>query len=445
MKGKVLMIGIRDAKGKELCILKKELKDRGIDVQLLNYNKGKVLIVGALDTKGEEFKFLKDEFQERGIETLLMDSGVLGSPLFKADISRQEVAKEGGSNLDDLVALKDRGKSMAVMAKGVEVISKRLYDKGIISGVIGMGGTAGTLLASSAMKAIPIGVPKLIISTVASGDTSFYVGQKDIAMMYSVSDFLGLNSISKAIISNSAAAMSGMVRNREIIKDTEENTLILSTMMGVTTLCVSNARDRLKEKGYDLVAFHAIGSGGKAMESLIEEDQHNLVRGILDITTTEVMNSLVGGMCSAGPERLEVAGKIGIPQVVTCGAIDFVNFFPDSIPEKYKHRRFYLHNPSTILMRTDSEENAKAGQLIAKKLNNSKGPVAFFIPLKGFSEIDAAGKDFYDPEINNAFIHSLEDNLASNIKIIKCDNHINDSEFAIKMSDYLFEMIDKNK
>jgi uncharacterized protein (UPF0261 family) len=330
------------------------------------------------------------------------------------------------------------------MGKGAAALAKRLYSEGMISGIIGMGGTAGTGLASAAMKVVPIGVPKLIVSTVASGDTSIYVGEKDITMMYSVTDLLGLNAISKTIISNASAAMSGMVKNREIIKELEENPLILSTMMGVTTDCVSGAQDILKKKGYDLVAFHAIGSGGRAMESLIQDDE-NLAKGILDITITEVMNTLVGGVCSAGADRLEAAGRIGIPQVVTCGAIDFVNFFPDSIPEKFKNRKFHLHNPQTILMRTDKEENIKAGQIIAEKLNKSKGPVAFFIPLNGFSAMDIEGKAFYEPEADNAFIKSLEDNLSSKIELFKCNNHINDREFVNVLVDHLLKMISVSK
>jgi uncharacterized protein (UPF0261 family) len=444
MKGKVLMIGVRDAKGKELNLLKKELEEKGIDVELINYTKGKVLIVGALDTKGQEFKFLKEELEERDIEVLLMDVGVLGSPFIKADITRYEVALAGGTRLDELIANADRGKAMEVMGKGAAALSKRLYSEGIISGIIGMGGTAGTGLASSAMKVVPIGVPKLIISTVASGDTRIYVGEKDITMMYSVTDLLGLNTISKMIISNAVAAMSGMVKNREIIKESEEKPLVLSTMMGVTTDCVSEAKDILKEKGFDLVAFHAIGSGGKAMESIIQENDI-LVKGVLDITITEVMNTIVGGICSSGPDRLETAGKIGVPQVVVCGAIDFVNFFPDSIPEKFKGRKFHLHNPQTVLMRTDKEENIKAGQIIAQKLNKSKSSVAFFIPLKGFSAMDIEGNDFYDLEADNAFIKSLEENLSSSIDLFKCNNHINDKEFANLLVNHLLKMISTPK
>jgi len=445
MKGKVLMIGIQNTKGRELYILKKELEKKGIDTQIVNYTKGKVLMVGALDTKGQEFKFLKEELEEREIDVLLMDVGILGKPFIKADISREEVAIAGGSNLEELISKSDRGKSMEIMEKGVATITKRLHSEGKISGIMGMGGTAGTGLASSAMKVVPLGIPKLIISTVASGDTSIYVGERDITMMYSVTDIIGLNKISKTIISNGAAAIAGMVKGREIIKDIEENPLVLSTMMGVTTDCVSVARDKLKGKGYDLVAFHAVGSGGRAMESIIEEDQENLVKGVLDITTTEIMNTLVGGICSAGPGRLETAGKRGILQVVTCGALDFVNFLPDSIPEKFRGRKFHLHNPQTILMRTNKEENIKAGQIIAEKLNRSKGPVAFFITLKGFSALDAEGKVFYDKEVDRAFIQSLEENISSNVELIKCDNHINDEEFATKMVGYLLKMISNPK
>lgn len=441
MNAKILLISAADISGKILKLLKDELDEKGIDVQLLNFTKGKVLIVGALDTKGQEFSYLKKELEEKEIDVILMDVGVLGKPYINADITREEVARAGGSDINKLISGADRGKAIEVMMNGVSKITKSLYEENKISGIIGMGGTAGTGLASAAMQVVPIGVPKVIISTMACGDTSIFVNGKDINMIYSVTDILGLNSISRRIISNGAAALAGMVKYNEVLKVIEEAPLIATSMMGVTTECVKKAKEKLNEHGYEIIAFHAIGSGGKSMENIIDEDHDGLIKGVLDITTTEIANYLIGGVCSSGPNRLEVAGRKSLPQVVSCGALDFVNFIPNFIPEKYKNRKFHLHNPQTILMRTTKEENIRVAQIISEKLNKSKGKVTFFVPLRGFSELDAEGKDFYDPEADEAFVQTLENNLSSRIELVKCDNHINDGDFAIKLVDCLLNMI----
>jgi len=399
---------------------------------------GKVLLIGTLDTKGQEFEFLKVELEKRGIDTIVMDAGIVGKPFFKPDIYREEVAKAGGGNLGDLKSKEDRGKAVETMMKGVATLAKRLYSENKIAGIMGMGGSAGTGLASSAMKTVPIGVPKLIVSTVASGDTSRFVGEKDISMMYSVTDISGLNRISRTIFTNASAAMAGMVKGRQIRKEVAEKSLIAVSMQGVTTPCVSKARERLEESGYEVLVFHAIGSGGKAMEGAIQD---GLIDGVLEVTTVEMINRVVGGACDPGPTRLEAAGEKGIPQVVSCGGLDFVNFYAGSVPEKFKRRKLYQHNPMVTLMRTTKEENKKTAQIIAGKLNRAKGPVAFFVPLRGFSSIDAEGKIFYDPEVDKAFIQSLEKHLSPKIELIKCDNHINDPEFALKMADFLKKVV----
>lgn len=394
----------------------------------------KVLLVGTLDTKGEELEFLKKELEKKGINTLTMDAGVVGKPFFKPDIFRKEVAEAGGGNLDALISEGDRGKAVETMMRGVATLTRRLYSKGKIEGIMGLGGSSGTGLASSAMKEVPIGVPKLIVSTVASGDTSRFVGEKDISLMYSVTDIEGLNRISRTIFTNAAAAMVGMIKGRKTKKEVGEKPLISATMMGVTTECVSKARKKLEESGYEVVVFHAIGSGGRAMEGAIKD---GLIEGVLDVTTVELINRLVGGVCDAGPTRLEAAGKKGIPQVVSCGGLDFVNFWGGSVPEKFKKRKLYEHNPMVTLMRTTAEENKKVAQIMAEKLNQAKGPVGFFVPLRGFSSVDAEGKIFYDPPVDKTFIQSLEKHLSPKIELIKCDNHINDAEFAFKMADFL--------
>ena len=402
-----------------------------------------VLLVGTLDTKGRELQFVKRELKKGDIDTLVMDAGTLGRPFFRPDISREEVAEAGGGDLENLKSTGDRGKAVETMMKGVAILTRRMYSEGRIAGIMGMGGSAGTALASSAMQVVPIGVPKLIVSTAASGDTSRFVREKDISMMYSVTDISGLNRISRRVFANAAAAMAGMIKSRQAEEEVPEKPLISATMMGVTTDCVTKAREELEKSGYEVVVFHARGSGGRAMESVIQE---GLVKGVLDVTTVEIVNRLVGGVCDAGPTRLEAAGEKGIPQAVSCGGLDFVNFWVDSVPTKFKKRKLYQHNPMIILMRTTEEENRRAGQVIAEKLNRARGRVAFFIPLQGFSSVDAEGKVFYDPGADKAFVQSLEKHLFSpKVEVVKCNNHINDPEFASRMADFLKERVPVGK
>jgi len=396
-----------------------------------------VLLIGTLDTKGQEFEFVKNEFKKRGVDTIVVDVGTRGEPFFDPDITREEIAKAVGS---DSKTLTDDSKKKAVdiMIKGVSVLAGRLYFEDKIAGIMGMGGSAGSLIASAAMKAVPIGIPKIIVSTAASGDVSYYVGEKDICMMYSITDICGLNRISRKVFTNAVAALVGMVKNGQVEGNLKDNSLIAATMMGVTTACVTKAKDNLEKNGYELAVFHAIGSGGRAMETLIKE---GLIDAVLDVTLVEIMNNLLGGVCDAGSTRLEAAGEKGIPQVVSCGGIDFINFYGNNISEKYKNRKFFKHDQVVTLMRTSKEENIKVAVIIANKLNKAKGPTAFFIPLRGFSSVDAEGKVFYDPEADNAFVKSLEKHLDPKIELIKCDNHINDVDFALKMSDFIKTMI----
>ena len=401
----------------------------------------KVLLVGTLDTKGKEFEYLKNELERNNLKVVVIDAGVLDTPFFKADIPRERVAKKGGSNIGNLIKDKDRGKSMKVMMRGVKEITKKLFEQEEIDGIMGMGGGAGSGLASSAMEVVPIGFPKLIISTMACGDTSLFVKDRDIVMLYSVTDVLGLNKILKAIISNGAAAMAGMINSEKKIDESEDKLVIGATMLGVTTKCVEKVKKIFESMNYEVIAFHAIDSGGRAFENIIGD---GIVEGVMDITTTEIMNTVVGGVFPAGPDRLETAGRLGIPQVVTCGALDFVNFWTGNIPEKYRKRKFYQHNPMAVLMRTNGEENVKAAIIIAEKLNKAKGPTAFFIPLRGFSSVDTEGKKFYDPNIDNQFIKTLTDNISSNVKLFKLNNNINDPEFAERMVKELHHMIEEN-
>lgn len=396
-----------------------------------------VLLIGTLDTKGQEFEFVKNEFKKRGVNTIVVDVGTRGEPFFDPDITREEVTKAVGSDFKTLTGY-NRRKAVDIMIKGVSVLAGRLYSEDKIAGIMGMGGSAGSLIASAAMKAVPFGIPKIIVSSAASGDVSYYVGEKDICMMYSITDICGINRISRKVFTNAVAALTGMVKNGQVEGNLKDNSLIAATMMGVTTPCVTKAKENLEKNGVELAVFHAIGSGGRAMETLIKE---GLIDAVLDVTLVEIMNNLLGGVCDAGSTRLEAAGEKGIPQVISSGGIDFINFYGNYIPEKYKNRKFYKHDKVVTLMRTSKEENIEAAIIIANKLNKAKGPTAFFVPLRGFSSVDAEGKAFYDPEADNAFVKSLEKHLNSKIELIKCNNHINDPEFALKISDFMKTII----
>lgn len=399
----------------------------------------KVLIIGTLDTKGEEFLFLKQNIQEAGAQTLVINAGIIGEPYFEPDVSNIEVAQAAGHTIKELRESNDRGFNIDVMMRGAASIVLDLYDKGEVSGVISLGGTAGTTIGTYAMQALPIGLPKLQVSTVASGDTRPYVGAKDITMMYSVVDIAGLNRISKTIISNAAYAIAGMSKNK-YKDDVKEKQLIGATMFGVTTPCVTMAREYLELKGYEVLVFHATGTGGQSMEALIEG---GFIKGVLDLTTTEWCDELVGGVLNAGPDRLEAAGKMGIPQVVSTGALDMVNFGPmDTVPSKFKDRILYKHNPTITLMRTTVEENIELGKIIASKLNMAKGKTVLMLPLKGVSLIDEEGQPFYGPEQAKALFETLRENIdKSVVELIEMNNAINDKEFALAAAKKLDEMM----
>ena len=395
-----------------------------------------VALVGTLDTKGEEFAFLRDRIESSGLRTLVVDAGVLADPPFTPDVSRAAVAEAANENLEALVARQDRGQSVEAMAAGSAAIIRRLFEQGVIQGIASLGGSAGTTIATAAMRTLPVGFPKLMVSTLASGDTKPYVGTKDICMMYSVVDIAGLNVVSRAILSNAAAAICGMV-TRELADPSCEKPTIAATMFGVTTPCVTAARHRLEEKGYEVLVFHATGSGGQAMEQLIQD---GAFCGVLDITTTELADELVGGVLSAGPHRLEAAGLKQIPQVVCPGAIDMVNFGPlDSVPSQFRKRNLYVHNSTVTLMRTTPEECAQLGRITANKLNLAGGPVTLLIPLQGVSAIDKAGGPFYSPAALDAYRRALKETLGPAVKLVEMDAHINDEKFALAAADLLLE------
>ncbi|MDK2824065.1 MAG: hypothetical protein PWQ67_252 [Clostridia bacterium] len=417
------------------------LMNRKFSILRRNYMTRKVVILGTLDTKGQEFKFIKDVIESAGVKTIVINAGVKGTPYFKPDIPNTEVAKVGGVNLEKLIEKDDRGEAIDVMMKGAAKIVADLFERDEVAGIISLGGTAGTTIGTYSMQALPVGVPKIMVSTVASGDTRPYVGVKDITMMYSVVDISGINSLSRQILANAAFAIAGMAKGTPP-QAGDDKPLIGATMFGVTTPCVTKAREYLEKCGYEVLVFHATGTGGKAMESLIEA---GFIKGVLDVTTTEWCDELVGGVLSAGPNRLEAAAKAGIPQVVSTGALDMVNFGPmDTVPEKFRNRNLYKHNPTITLMRTSVEENKELGKIISSKLNMAKGPTALFLPLKGVSLIDVEGKPFYGPEEDTALFEELRKGIDKNkVELIEMDTDINDESFALAMAKKLVEMLEK--
>jgi uncharacterized protein (UPF0261 family) len=398
-----------------------------------------ILIIGTFDTKAEELNFIKDQILARGQNARTLDAGVLQPSPDSVDISNEKVAAAGGRPLHELVGRRDRGSAVAVMAQGAARITRELFGQGELSGVISLGGGGGTVIGTMAMRTLPVGIPKVMVSTMASGNVRLYVGTSDICMIHSVVDISGLNRITKKILGNAAAAVCGMAEKKEDLSP-DERPLIAVSMFGVTTPCVTEARKILEETGYEVLVFHANGPGGMAMEQLIAEGH---IQAVLDISTTELADELRGGKCSAGPDRLEKAGEMGIPQVVVPGAMDMVNYFPDAIPPQFRNRLFHVHNPATTLMRTNEEENHKLGEIMGQKLSRSKGPVVVYIPLRGFSAIDSPGQPFYFPKANRAFIEALKTNLPPRVPVIEKDLHINDPSFARAVAHALLGFLKK--
>jgi len=379
-----------------------------------------VYLLATLDTKGPEAEFLRDRLIELGVEVELLDTSCGGQP-------------------------GDRGTAVnAAAAKATEHV-RAAFAAGKVQGVLGLGGSAGTTIGTAAMRTLPLGVPKLMVSTLASGQVRPWVGDKDILMLNSVVDIAGVNRISRAILNEAAAAMAGMVKfstdfnpKSPIPNPKSDRPLIAATMFGVTTPCVQHARKILEDAGYEVIVFHATGNGGQAMESLIRE---GLFAGVLDVTTTELADELVGGILSAGPDRLTAAAQMGIPQVVSVGALDMVNFGPrDTVPEKFAGRKFHIHNSSVTLMRTTPEENSLLGQEIGRKLSASTGLAAIMLPRHGASAIDKTGQPFDDPAAREALYNAIRTHHGQT-ELIETDAHINDESFSAAAAHTLLTMI----
>ncbi len=385
-----------------------------------------IAVLGTFDTKGEEHAFVADQIRQRGHRALLIDVGTVGAPQIAPDVTRQEVAKLAEIDLPAIVERNDRGEAVAAMSRATPLILTKLQKEGIIQGVISLGGGGGTAIATAGMRALPLGFPKLMVSTLASGNTAHYVGVKDIVMMPSIVDVAGINRISRQILVRAAGAICGMVEAKA--PTCPDKPLVVASMFGNTTDCVQRAKALIEEAGYEVLVFHATGTGGRTMEALIES---GMVSGVLDITTTEWADELLGGVLGAGPTRLEAAARKGIPAIVTPGCLDMVNFYaPETVPAQFAGRRFYHHNPQVTLMRTTPEENARLGEVIAEKLNLSTGPVTVLLPTKAVSVISAEGQPFHDPAADCALFASLKKRLRSDIPVIELDCAINDPQFA---------------
>ena len=386
-----------------------------------------IAVLGTLDSKGEEHYFVADLIREKRHTPLLIDVGTGTEPTIRPDISRYEVAEAGGIDLEALMARKDRGECVVAMSEAAPKLMAKLAAEGRIDGVISLGGGGGTALGTGAMRGLPVGFPKVMVSTLASGNTAHYVGSKDICMIPSIVDVAGLNRISKTIFTRAAGAICGMVESK-VEEDSTERPLIAASMFGNTTECVDASRKILEEAGYEVLVFHATGTGGKTMETLIAD---GLVKGVLDITTTEWADELCGGTLTAGPTRLDAAGKAGVPAIVTPGCLDMVNFGArETVPEKYEGRNFYVHNPQVTLMRTTPEECVQLGKILAEKINGYTGPVSVLLPTKSISIISAQGQSFYDPKADQALFDAIKSNLSKSIELIEVEAEINAPEFS---------------
>lgn len=408
-----------------------------------------VVLVGTLDTKGVEYGWLRERLLRTGVEVITVDTGIMNEPRLPADIPREAVARAAGTELSALRAAADRGAAVTTMARGAEATLLRLHAEGRLHAVLAIGGSGGTSIATRAMRALPLGVPKVMVSSMASGDVAPYVGSADITMMYSVVDIAGINSVSGPVLANAVAAVAGMAEayaatTVELLRPARLGSgprpLIAASMAGVTTIGVDAARERLTELGYEVLVFHVSGTGGRTLETLAGQ---GTFAGVLDLTLSELADDLCGGILTAGPDRLSAAGRAGIPQVVSLGALDMVKFGPmESLPERVRHRRIHVHNPSITVIRTTGAECAELGRRVAAKLRAATGPTAVCVPLRGLSTLGAPGGPYHDPDADGELFSALRDGLrGSAARVHDYDTHINDPDFGRAAADRLHSMI----
>ena len=405
-----------------------------------------VLLIATFDTKEEEALFLKKRIEAKGVSVLTMDAGILAPPHAAVDVDQKQVARRGGIPLEEAVASRDKGKCLLNMVRGAEIISKELYDQGRFHGVIGIGGAQGTEIGCAAMRALPTGVPRLAVSTVASGRATFgpFVGTKDITMMHSVTDMQGLNFLTRRILENAAGAICGMVQGLEEHPMRPEGIPVALSMLGTTTPGALRCKGALEKKGFEILTFHQNGTGGIAMEDMIRD---GFFKGVLDLNLHEIGDRFLGGLHgSIREDRLEAAGAVGIPQVVSPGSINYVVLGPlDSLAQEWRSRKLIVHNANLTLVRLTPDELREVGKIVAEKLNRAKGPTRVFIPLKGFSYPDREGLPHWEPEGNQAFINSLKTHLNRSIPVVELNAHINDPEFIDPVTEAFLLMMKGQK
>ena len=401
-----------------------------------------VVLVGTLDTKGIEYEFARNRFQKAGLKTILINAGIIGQSPIQSDVTNEQVALAGSSDLQTLKTKNDRGFAVSVMTKGVNQIVQDLYKKGELDAIFALGGSGGSTIASFAMRNLPIGVPKVLVSTLVSSNAASFVGESDMALFASVVDIAGVNSLSAKVIANAVDATIGMVNGEKVdIKNNKK--LVAASMFGVTTQCVTDARKILEDNDLEVITFHMTGTGGKSMENLIRQ---GFINAVLDVTITEICDEIVGGTLSAGSDRLTAAVDMKIPQVVSVGALDMVNFGSrNSVPEKFQKRNLYVHNENVTLMRTTAEECEKIALDIATKLNKATAPVTLFLPLKGVSAIAVEGQVFFDPLADDALFSTLRKNVGNNVELIELDCAINDNDFSTAIANKLIQLVKVGK
>lgn len=402
-----------------------------------------VVLVGTLDTKGPEHAFVRDRLLEAGVAVTVVDVGVLGDPGFPPDVSATEVARAAGVELSDLRFTHEGSDTRAValdaMSRGAIRVVGDLLVRGACDGVMGLGGSGGSTVVSGVLRSLPVGVPKLLVSTMASGNVRDFVGTSDVTLVYSVTDVQGLNRVSRRVLANAAHAMAGMV-SRLAATPGADVPLVALTMMGITTPAVRRIQETLEAAGFETIVFHAVGSGGQAMEEMIDA---GLVDGVVDLTTSELTDELCGGILSAGPDRLTAAGRRGIPQVVAPGALEVINFGPRAtIPARYDvpERRIVVHNPSISAVRVNAGEAADLGRILAEKVNGATGPTAVLLPLRGCSTYELPGGPYIDPEADAAMFGAIRSTLRPGIPCREIDANVNDPAFADAMAATFLEL-----
>jgi uncharacterized protein (UPF0261 family) len=397
-----------------------------------------IAVLATLDTKGKEAQFLREQIEKVGDRAIVIDTGVTGRPAARADVAREQVAEAGGTRLAKLLENPDRETAAPVMAEGAATIICSLQERGEIHAVIGMGGTQGTTLCTKAMRALPYGVPKIMVSTMASGNVAGWVDIKDVTMMFSVADILGLNPLTRKILANAAGAACGAA-HADVTLQTCGKALVAVTTVGITTQGAMKAIEVLEAAGYETITFHAIGAGGRAMEQLMRE---GIIQAVLDYSTIEISNQMFEALLAADDDRLTTAGKLGLPQVICPGAIEVLVFGPpDAVPIPFNRRTLIRHSPQITDVRLNKEEMIRVAEQVADRLKHTKEEAVFMIPTAGFDSYAVKGKGFYDPEADGAFAATLKARLPGNIRTIERNTHIDDPAFAAEAANTLIRLI----